>query len=82
MRVRGKILVREVFASDKGVSYITGVDMDTGGDIKFSIPGVIDTSQVLLQTVNFEANLKGRNFNGSIAYQVINGELQFSPIKS
>ena len=82
MKVRGKIMVREVFASEKGVTYITGVDMDTGGDIKFSVPGPIDESKVMLTTVNFEANLKGRQFETGVSYQVINGELAFSPIKS
>ena len=82
MKVSGQIMVREVFQSDKGVSYVTGVDMETGGDIKLSVPGAVEEQKIMLQPVNFSATVKGRMYDRSVSYSVINGDIRFSPIKS
>ena len=82
MKVSGQIMVRDVFKSDSGVSYISGVDMETGGDIKLYFEGTIDEPKVILTPVNFSATVKGRLFDRSVSYSVINGDLKFTPIKS
>lgn len=77
MNVQGKVLVRDIYVSDKNkagevkarpVHYISFVDMETGGDVKLSCdPG---HGLTVGQVIQFDAVVKGRVFGTSVGYHI------------
>ena len=58
MKLQFTGLVREKYTSDKGVEYVSFVDMQTGGDIKLSFPAATELQSG--QVVKAEVEAQGR----------------------
>lgn len=63
MRIIGRVLWRERYEGEKQV-YLTGVDLETGGDIKLAgdLPEI-----ELMKSGGFEADVRGRLYGNNLS---------------
>lgn len=89
MKLTGKVLIRDIY-NGKSSGYLTAVDLETGGDLKLTVPGVIDKS-LLMKTVDIDASVVPTNypirdngngsFYGGFSLVVNGGQCKMTPIK-
>lgn len=70
MRLIVKLLVRDVYHG-KSRSYVTGLDRENGGDVKFSLPNESCPDFPIMVPLDVEADIKGRVFERNVDLQVL-----------
>jgi len=77
MKVQGRALFREVVAGKDGSKYVSAVDLQTGGDLKFRFSGPSAALAVGLLNPDgspaehaFEGTVKGRLYNLAVTLDV------------
>ena len=79
MQVSFRGILRSVYKSDSGVSYLRFVDLDTGGDVNLSLPAGVDLDlSAPSAPIQFEAVVSGRAYNNRVNYSIV-GTPSISP---
>jgi len=86
VKIQGRALFREIATGKDGSKYVTAVDMETGGDLKFRFSGpMTPQADGLLgpgaspAEHRFEGTVKGRQFNLAVTLDVQDWRLTPAP---
>lgn len=78
MKIQAVGVVRDLYTNDKGRTYVSVVDLETGGDVKVTVDGEIALTRG--QHVKLDAVVSGRvDKSGGIYMDLISGGFKREP---